>query len=307
MKRRLVLPSVAILGIAVAIAMIVVNERPAAEAPAEARPSLSPFPASIAAAGLVEADSGNISIGSPVAGLVTGVFVHAGDHLKAGDPLFEIDDRDLEARRKTAKAALQLAAISLHKPEHHLNYARDLKRNDASAVSPNELSDLEDDVAAAKANIELDKARLGQIEAEIERHTVRAPADGEVLKLNVRVGEFVEASRPATPLLLFARGGKRFVRASIDETDIWKFDPDAEAVARVRGSEQPPLSLHFEYVEPYVLPKTSYTGRSTERTDRRVLQAIYSLEATEPTVYVGQQLDVYIRTGAAKPRQRAGH
>ncbi|MGD8384822.1 MAG: efflux RND transporter periplasmic adaptor subunit, partial [Lysobacterales bacterium] len=256
-----------------------------------------------AAAGLVEGDNGNVNIGSPVAGIVTEVFVRAGDRLRAGEPLFKVDDRDLRAQLKTAEAALRLAEVSEHKPEHHLDYARNLKRNDSSAVTPNELSDLRDDVAAAKATRELDRARLEQIETEIERHTIRAPADGEVLKLNVRVGEFVEASRAPVPLLLFARTDKRYVRADIDETDIWKFSPDAKAVAVVRGSSQPPLALHFDYVEPYVLPKQTFTGRSTERTDRRVLQVVYRLDATEPTVYVGQQLDVYIRAApTAAPR-----
>ncbi len=306
MKKHAVLPWLAVLGAGIAIAAIVVNNRPESKGAPLTRPSLSPFPAAIAAAGLVEGDNGNVNIGSPVAGIVTEVFVRAGDRLKAGEPLFKVDDRDLRAQLKTAEAALRLAEVSAHKPEHHLDYARNLKRNDSSAVTPNELSDLRDDVAAAKATRELDRARLEQIETEIERHTIRAPADGEVLKLNVRVGEFVEASRAPTPLLLFARTDRRYVRADIDEADIWKFKPDAKAVAVVRGSSRPPLALHFEYVEPSVLPRQALTGKGTERTDRRVLQVVYRLDAAEPAVYVGQQLDVYIRAAPTAMRRAAG-
>ena len=56
-------------------------------------------------------------------------------------------------------------------------------------------------------------------------------------------------------------------------------------------------NLNFVRVEHYVTPKKSLTGDNTERVDTRVLQAIYALEPGEQTVYVGQQLDVFIDAG----------
>jgi len=53
--------------------------------------------------------------------------------------------------------------------------------------------------------------------------------------------------------------------------------------------------LEFVRVEPYVIPKMSLTGASTERVDTRVLQVIFSMKKpTSPPVYVGQQVDVFI-------------
>jgi hypothetical protein len=46
--------------------------------------------------------------------------------------------------------------------------------------------------------------------------------------------------------------------------------------------------------EPYVIPKKSLTGSPSERTDTRVLQAIYRLAPEAMPVYVGQQVDVFI-------------
>jgi hypothetical protein len=56
------------------------------------------------------------------------------------------------------------------------------------------------------------------------------------------------------------------------------------------------LGLSFVRVEPYAQPKKSLTGSGTERVDTRVLQVIYSIEPSEQTIYVGQQLDVYLDT-----------
>jgi HlyD family secretion protein len=52
--------------------------------------------------------------------------------------------------------------------------------------------------------------------------------------------------------------------------------------------------LTFVRVVPYVVPKKSLTGDRSERVDTRVLQVIYALEPGEKSVYVGQQLDVFI-------------
>jgi HlyD family secretion protein len=64
----------------------------------------------------------------------------------------------------------------------------------------------------------------------------------------------------------------------------------------VRGHPRLAIPLRFEYIEPYVTPKTSLTGRPTERSDRRVLQVIYSLEPDALPVYFGQQMDAFIQT-----------
>jgi len=65
-------------------------------------------------------------------------------------------------------------------------------------------------------------------------------------------------------------------------------------MAFVRGNRDLATELKFERVEPYVIPKRSLTGESTERVDTRVLQALYSFPAGKLPVYVGQQMDVFI-------------
>ena len=52
--------------------------------------------------------------------------------------------------------------------------------------------------------------------------------------------------------------------------------------------------MRFVRVEPFVEPKRSLTNAGTERVDTRVLQVIYALESPPSTVYVGQQIDVFL-------------
>jgi hypothetical protein len=58
--------------------------------------------------------------------------------------------------------------------------------------------------------------------------------------------------------------------------------------------------LKFVRVEPYVIPKKSLTGDSTERVDTRVLQVLYSFNRGALPVYVGQQMDVFIEAPPAR-------
>ena len=84
--------------------------------------------------------------------------------------------------------------------------------------------------------------------------------------------------------------------AYADEHDIPRFKAGAPAKAFLRGPEREEIPLRFVRVEPYVVPKRSLTGDNAERVDTRVLQVLYALAAERPTpVFVGQQMDVYLR------------
>ncbi|HEY2343825.1 MAG TPA: hypothetical protein VGH90_12365, partial [Chthoniobacteraceae bacterium] len=90
-------------------------------------------------------------------------------------------------------------------------------------------------------------------------------------------------------------------RVDIDEQDACRVRAGQAAFGSTRGAATQRLPLTFVRFEPYVVPKVALTGDSTERTDTRVLQAIYRIEplpeksgGEASRVFVGQQMDVYI-------------
>jgi multidrug resistance efflux pump len=89
--------------------------------PAHARvapPSPPPTPVvqgSVGAVGLVEASSENIAISVPVQGVVTAVYVKAGDRVAQGTKLFAIDDRDLQAELALQRSSVAMAQAKLDK------------------------------------------------------------------------------------------------------------------------------------------------------------------------------------------------
>lgn len=291
MITKVVVPVLAVLGLGIAVAVVIIGNRPAPGNPPALEPPTAPTASFVAGAGLVEASTGNIAIGSPVAGIATEIDVRVGDRVSAGDRLFKIDDRDLQAQLITAAARVEAAEAAILQPRHRLAYLESLVQRDPGAASAQDLSDLRDQVTIADAEIGLAKAQVEQLNLEIERRTVRAPITGRVLQLDLRVGEYLDGM---TPLLLLGDDRQLYVRTDVDESDAWRVRPGASATAYMRGNPELRIPLTFQYIEPHVVPKTSLTGRSTERTDTRVLQVLYSFPASEFPVYVGQQLDVFI-------------
>src|SRR5579862_7382385 len=158
------------------------------------------------------------------------------------------------------------------------------------------------DIGVAEADLAAAQAQAAQTETELSRLTVRAPVQGVVLQVNVRAGEFAPAGVLNPPLILFGALERFHLRVDIDENDAWRFRKGAAAVAFVRGNRELRTELKLEYVEPYVVPKRSLTGDSTERVDTRVMQAVYSFGRETLPVYLGQQMDVFIEVKAgARP------
>jgi multidrug resistance efflux pump len=79
-------------------------------------PARVPFELAVAGSGVVESQTENIAIGAALPGLVLEVFVPSdkvGTRVRAGAPLFRIDDRHLRASLAVAEAKLNLATSRL--------------------------------------------------------------------------------------------------------------------------------------------------------------------------------------------------
>jgi multidrug resistance efflux pump len=184
MIRKYLLPILAIAGMMFAVFQVVSGSKPIPPAAPVTEPAEAPYKTFVAGAGLIEASTENIAIGTPVAGVVTDVFVKVGQHVEAGDPLFKSDDRNLQAELVVRNAALTAAneklkrLQSLPRPEEipsaeaRVNEARAnrddaqtlwenwQKIDDPSAVSPEELT-------RRRFAAEMAEARLKEAESEL--------------------------------------------------------------------------------------------------------------------------------------------
>ncbi|MGH9843292.1 MAG: HlyD family secretion protein [Blastocatellia bacterium] len=309
-------------------------------------PPTAGFQHMVGAVGLVEASSENIAISTAVAGLVVQVYVKAGDHANARQPLFSLDDRDLKAELVTRQAAVEAARSRLAKLEQSPRpeeippaearvreaeaaladatvqvkliesvtdrraiREEDLQRRRLAAKAAAARLDeakaalallksgsWEPDLKIARAEVAVAEAQVKRLETDIERLTMRAPVAGEILQVTVRAGEYAQTGALAKPLIVMGDTSRLNVRVDVDENEGWKVRSGAPAQAAERGNSNQRVALEFVRFEPYVVPKKSLTGDSTERVDTRVLQVIYRFKDTKVPFRVGQQMDVFIST-----------
>jgi len=306
MKRIFILTLIALMGISAAMYAVWQGNQPVSVKSQGLPQFTPPFQTYAAGSGLVEAATRNIPVGSTVSGVVTRLYVKVGDRIKSGDPLFSVDDRNLQAQLLTAHAKIKVARATYTRSQHHVDAARRLTKMDSGAISKESYQDKTDELAQKAAALALAEARVKQLKADIERYTVRALMPGVILQCRMRPGEYIEATSLAKPLMIMGGDRPLNLRVDIDEQDAWRIVKKADAVAYVRGHPELTVPLHYEYTEPYIVPKTALTGLSTERTDARVLQVVYRLEPTDFPLYIGQQLDVFIQT-AEPVAPKKGH
>lgn len=348
MIRKLILPSLAVLGLGLAI-YTVHGSNPVRPATAPlAPPAVAPFEQYLSGAGLIEASTENISVGTLVSGVVAEVMVRVNDRVKAGEALFRIDDRTLQAQlgieqamlvtaqselarlRQSPRAedlpplearvaAAQATSANAQREFDRLSRIGDVARTDETerarwdlataqanlAAASGELARVkagawDADLAVAQAAVTAAEARKKSVEVELERLIVRSPVDGTVMQMRIRKGEFASAASSSDPLMLIGDLETLHLRIDIDENDAWRFHPGARAHATVRGNSALKTDMTFVRVEPYIIPKRSLTGESSERVDTRVLQVLYAFDASAfeaengARVYAGQQMDAFI-------------
>jgi HlyD family secretion protein len=156
----------------------------------------------------------------------------------------------------------------------------------------------------AEAKLAQAQAALDGARTDLDKTVVKAPVDGAILKVDVRLGEYAQAGVLSNPLMTMGSIEPLHVRVDIDESDSWRVHKDSPAVASLRGNPAISVALSFVRFEPYVLPKRSLTGDTAERVDTRVLQAIYAFAPGDFPAFVGQQVDVFVK---APTRAEATH
>ncbi len=308
MKIKYLLPILAVAGFVFATYTVIKGNKPIPIAPAVAEPASTPFKLFIAGSGIIEPKSRSIAIGTPLPGIVKTLAVKVGDKVKIKTPLFYLDDRDAQAELAVKRADLAKAQAAINEAQASRKDTQSLSDlaeavTDRRAISSEELLRRRNALQISSAKLKSAEAQVQQAEAALlstqttlARLVVQSPIEGEILQVNIRPGEFAQAGTLTSPLLILGNLDQMYVRVDIDENDAWRFDKNSKAVAFLRGNRNFKVDLTLAYVEPFVVPKKSLTGDSTERVDTRVLQALYSFERSQLPVYVGQQMDVFIES-----------
>ena len=212
---------------------------------------------SVVATGKIEPLS-KVEVKSKASGIVNRIMAEAGDRVKKGQVLLELDREELQARHREAQATLLSAQAALQRTQVEamgpdlpfLRSAMERARRlyqDGGLVSTSVVEDAEkayemavNKQHAAKANVAVNRAEVARAQAALERAetdlrnaTIVSSMDGLVLSRDVEVGDAVSSilvmGSQATLLMTLGDVGSVFVRGKVDEADVGKISVGQEA------------------------------------------------------------------------------
>ncbi|HWR34986.1 MAG TPA: efflux RND transporter periplasmic adaptor subunit [Clostridia bacterium] len=155
--------------------------------------------------------SRNSSVLQPeVEGQITEILVSAGDEVRAGQPLLEIDPRKQQATVHSQEATRRskLAALAFN----HDELERRKKLHAAGVISRQELDQAQTAYEASVADVDALGATVREQRVQLRYFTVKAPASGTIGDIPVRVGDRVTNS---TLLTTLDKGGELELYVSI--------------------------------------------------------------------------------------------
>lgn len=135
------------------------------------------------AVGSVEPVQG-VTLSADLPGVVSRIAFQSGSHVAVGQALVELDARQEKAQLASAQSALELAKTSLD---------RSRKLLDMQAIAQAEFDQVDAQYRQAEAHVH-------EIEATIQRKTIRAPFAGMTGIRQVNLGQYLNSGQPVVPL-----------------------------------------------------------------------------------------------------------
>lgn len=134
----------------------------------------------------------SVAVRTRVDGQITAVLFQEGDTVRAGQPLFRLDDRAIRAQLAQGRAALASAAAT------SAQAAADLKRSQALVangfVSKATIELKQATAETGRAGIDQARATISASETALSYLTIRAPVSGRTGEIGYKIGATVRAS-----------------------------------------------------------------------------------------------------------------
>jgi RND family efflux transporter MFP subunit len=168
---------------------------PAASAPVT--PAVSVFSTNVLREELIKPVTGTgtiaaqktTDVGPLVDGIIEEVFVHVGDRVSEGDPLFKTRDVELRLRVRELESQYQLSEAEARNASRELTRIKELSSN--GFASTGHLDNVQTAYDIADARLGVARARLDAALQSLSDATVKAPFDGVVTAQNIYEGKFM--------------------------------------------------------------------------------------------------------------------
>jgi HlyD family secretion protein len=212
------------------------------ERPTTATVELRDISFSVNAAGEM-APAEQVSVRPEINGKVDTLPVDLGDHLKKGDLLFKLDDKELQQQRASNLTDIEKAKLNLEKGERDHKRAQQLLTD--KLISQELYDDTKTTYDLAKNSLESAQRALAIVDEHLTKTEVRAPFNCTVLTRPVSIGQAVSGSdgfNGGTEVLTIADLNAMIINAQVNQADVPRLkvgeqvEVTVEAVAGLRAT-----------------------------------------------------------------------
>ncbi len=200
-----------------------------------AMPGVSPIASTVSFTGTINARY-DMPIGTEgETGRVAAIFVEAGDHVKAGQLLAQVDESILQPQVDRLAASLDEAKANAGLAAAEYRRAQGVEA--AGALSKEDIEKRRAAAITADAEVKVAAAQLAEYQARLSHTQVRAPVDGEVLTRAAEVGQIVTPGGNA--MFRLARGSEVEMRALVAEQDLPSLHVGQSSDVYLTGVDKP--------------------------------------------------------------------
>ncbi|WP_036172306.1 efflux RND transporter periplasmic adaptor subunit [Massilia sp. 9096] len=271
MRKKLIVAAVVAAFLAVPVAVKFGAGKPKHEAELATVQKLEIHPSILATGNLVFRQE--VQLSAEVIGKVSEVLVKEGDSVKRGQILLKLDPTvyvaevaQQDASRKNAAIAIQRAQINLANQERNLDRSAKLVKDKFINISSyddavHQVDLAKVDLSASRGTLEQANALLSQSREHLAKTEVRAPIDGTVTAVPIKIGETAVASATGiagSSLMTIADVGSIMAEVNVDEADIARVTVGQQAKVFPAAYPDQPLVGKVESVA--MAPKTALPG-----------------------------------------------
>ena len=183
----------------------------------------------------------NVDIRPQVDGYLDKIFVDEGAYVKAGQPLFKINDRVSQEQLNTANAAMEAAKASLRTAQIEVNKIKPLVQN--KVVSEVQLNTAEANYSQAQAAVSQAKSTIASAKINIGFTLIKAPISGFIGKIPKRVGNLISKS-DAEPMTTLSDTKDVYAYFSMSEPAFLQFNAQIKGANMAEKLKKlPPVTL----------------------------------------------------------------
>ncbi|QHG66146.1 efflux RND transporter periplasmic adaptor subunit [Pseudomonas putida] len=238
-----------------------------------------------------------VDVGAQASGQIRTLHVEAGDPVRKGQLLVEIDPSTQQARLDAGRFSIDNLKAQLAEQRAQFELAsQQLKRQRELATAG---ATRDEDVQAAAAQLKVTQARIDMFQAQIRQAQaslrsdeaelgytrIYAPMDGTVVAVDAREGQTLNAQQQTPLILRIAKLSPMTVWAQVSEADIGKVKPGMTAYFTTLSGGKRRWNSKVRQIlpiPPKPLEQTSQGGGSPVNATNQVVQYTVLLDVDNP-------------------------